>query len=63
VLGLLVFLLLITITGASLIMALRKKKSYFLAIPFLSLFLYFLIEIIMVPEPFFDTVKFIFSLS
>ncbi|MBY0097383.1 hypothetical protein [Mesobacillus maritimus] len=58
-----VFILLILITGVSLVMALRKKKSYFLAVPFISIFLYFLIEIIMVPEPFFDTVKFIFSLS
>ncbi|WP_404330431.1 hypothetical protein [Mesobacillus maritimus] len=58
-----VFILLISITGVSLVMALRQKKSYFLAIPFISIFLYFLFEIAMVPEPFFDTVKFIFSLS
>lgn len=56
-------IILVSVTGVSLILALRKKKSYFLALPFLSIFLYFFIEVLKVPAPFFDTVKFIFSLS
>lgn len=54
---------LLVITGVSLFLGLKKNKVIFLAIPFLSIFLYFLIQIIMVPAPFFETVKFIFSLS
>jgi hypothetical protein len=54
---------LLVITGISLFMGLRKNKVVFLAIPFLSIFLYFLVQIIMVPAPFFETLKFIFSLS
>jgi hypothetical protein len=56
------FTILILITGFSLIMALRKKKTFFLVVPFLSIFVYFFIEILLVPAPFFDTVKFIFGL-
>ncbi|MCM3586902.1 hypothetical protein M3182_14280 [Mesobacillus maritimus] len=59
-LALLVFM---AITGVSLILALRKKKTIFLMVPFLSIFVYFLIQVIMVPAPFFETVRFIFSLS
>jgi DMSO reductase anchor subunit len=58
-----IFWLLILITGFCLVMALRRNKTYFLFVPFLSIFVYFLVEILMVPAPFFDTVKFIFSLS
>jgi hypothetical protein len=54
---------LLVITGISLFMGLKHNRMIFLAIPFLSIFLYFLIQIIMVPAPFFETVKFIFSLS
>ncbi|MEH7443424.1 hypothetical protein AABM38_22850 [Heyndrickxia sp. MSNUG] len=54
---------LLVITGISLLLAFKKNKMIFLAVPFLSIFLYFLIQIIMVPAPFFETLKFIFSLS
>lgn len=54
---------LLAITGISLYIAFRKNKMIFLTVPFLSIFLYFLIQIIMVPAPFFETLKFIFSLS
>jgi len=54
---------LLVITGISLYLAFRKNKLIFLAVPFLSIFLYFLVQIIMVPAPFFDTLKFIFSLG
>jgi len=54
---------LLVITGISLLLAFKKNKMIFLAIPFLCIFLYFLIQIIMVPASFFETLKFIFSLS
>jgi len=54
---------LLVITGISLFLAFKKNKLIFLAVPFISIFLYFLIQIIMVPASFFDTLKFIFSLS
>lgn len=53
----------LAITMVSLFMALRRKKTFFLVIPFLSIFFYFLIQILFVPLPFVDTVKFIFSLG
>ncbi|MGD6802234.1 hypothetical protein ACQCVK_09710 [Rossellomorea vietnamensis] len=53
----------ILITGVCLVLALRKRKVVFLAIPFLSLFGYGAAQVILVPLPFIDTVKFIFSLS
>ncbi|HAQ07001.1 MAG TPA: hypothetical protein DCR24_05545 [Bacillus bacterium] len=54
---------LLVITGISLFLGLRKNKLIFLTVPFISIFLYFLVQIIMVPAPFFETLKFIFSLS
>ncbi|MBM7585279.1 putative membrane metal-binding protein [Bacillus pakistanensis] len=57
------FLVFFIITAGCLILALRKKKAFFLAIPFLSLFAYFIFQIALVPIPFLDTVKFIFSLT
>ncbi|RSD27106.1 hypothetical protein [Mesobacillus subterraneus] len=54
---------LLVITAISLYMAFKKNKLIFLTVPFLSIFLYFLIQILMVPAPFFETIKFIFSLS
>lgn len=54
---------LLVITGISLILGLKKNKLIYLAVPFLSIFLYFLVQIIMVPAPFFETLKFIFSLG
>ncbi|MRX74382.1 hypothetical protein GJU40_19875 [Bacillus lacus] len=53
----------IIIIGASIVLALRKKRPQFLLIPFASLLLYFTIEIALVPAPFLDTIKFIISLS
>ncbi|WP_396126076.1 hypothetical protein [Cytobacillus firmus] len=59
---LLPLLAMMIITGTCLFLALRKKRPIFLAVPFLSIFAYFLVQIILVPAPFMDTVKFIFSL-
>ncbi|TXC85954.1 hypothetical protein FS935_19050 [Metabacillus litoralis] len=56
-------LLILCITGFSLFMSFRKKKPQFLLIPVLSLLLYFIVQIALVPASFIDTLKFIFSLS
>ncbi|WP_243387060.1 hypothetical protein [Bacillus kexueae] len=53
----------LSIIAASAFLALRFKKPQFLLIPILSIFIYFIVEIALVPAPFFDTLKFIFSLS
>ncbi|MFE8701823.1 hypothetical protein ACFYKX_14580 [Cytobacillus sp. FJAT-54145] len=57
------FLILLAITIVCLFLALKKKKTFFLVIPFISIFFYFLVQIILVPMPFIDTIKFIFSLK
>ncbi|WP_169737882.1 hypothetical protein [Alkalihalobacterium bogoriense] len=54
-----VFLL---ITIASIIFAFKRKKPLLLSLPFVAIFVYMIVQIILVPMPFFDTVKFIFSL-
>lgn len=50
------------VTVASVILGIRKKKGIFLLVPFASIFAFMLVKIIMVPLPFTDTVRFIFSL-
>ncbi|WP_201714448.1 hypothetical protein [Rossellomorea arthrocnemi] len=57
------FIAFLLITGGSIILALKKKRAFFLTIPFVSLFIYFIVQIAIVPVPFFETVKFIFSLK
>ncbi|CAN7171236.1 hypothetical protein [Rossellomorea sp. LjRoot5] len=57
------FSLFLLITGGCIILALRKKRAFFLTIPFVSLFIYFIVQIAIVPVPFIETVKFIFSLK
>ncbi|WP_297990113.1 hypothetical protein [Anoxybacillus sp.] len=57
------FYLILAITVASLYVAFRKQKPFFLLIPFLSVFAYFLFEVITFPAPFLETVKFIFNLG
>ncbi len=61
--GLVYFILFLLITGACIVFAIRKRRAFFLAIPFMSLFIYFIVQIALVPAPFFETVKFIFSLK
>lgn len=58
-----VLILLLLITAVCLFLGLRYKRSIFLTIPFLSIFVYFVVQIAMVPVPFMDTIKFIFSLN
>jgi hypothetical protein len=50
------------LTGFCIFFTIRKKKAFYLAIPFVALFAFLVIQIAMVPAPFFETVKFIFSL-
>ncbi|RNF40399.1 hypothetical protein EEX84_02950 [Planococcus salinus] len=50
------------VTVISVIMGVKKKKAVFLLVPFVSIFAFMLVKIIMVPLPFTDTVRFIFSL-
>ncbi|MFD2215083.1 MULTISPECIES: hypothetical protein [Metabacillus] len=56
-------LFILALTGFSLFLCLRKRKPQFLLIPVLTLLLYFIVQIALVPASFLDTIKFIFSLS
>ncbi|WP_456277469.1 hypothetical protein [Bacillus sp. AK128] len=56
------FLLILLITGLSVFFTLKKGKPQLLIVPFLFLFIYFIIEIALVPAPFMETVKFIFAI-
>ncbi|RTQ96283.1 hypothetical protein EKG35_01125 [Lysinibacillus telephonicus] len=55
-----IFLLLVVIC---LFAALRKKRFGLLLVPVLAIVLFMIVEIILVPAPLLDTVKFIFSLQ
>ncbi len=57
-----ILLIFLVLTGACLYMALRKKQFLFLLVPVLSMFVYFIVQIILVPAPILDTIKFIFAL-
>lgn len=58
-----IFYIFLILTVICLFIALKKKRFVFLAIPFVAIVLYIVAEIILVPIPFIDTVKFIFSLQ
>jgi len=55
-------LALIVIIGVCLYIALKKKNFFFLLVPVLLMFAYFIVQIILVPVPLLDTIKFIFAL-
>ncbi|MFY3792406.1 hypothetical protein ACOQFO_12095 [Ureibacillus sp. MALMAid1270] len=57
------FIAFIILAGLCLFIALKKQKMLFLTIPVIAFILYFIIQIALVPLPFIDTVKFIFSLQ
>lgn len=59
--GILYILLLLIIV--SLFVALRKKRFGLLLIPVAAIALFIIVEIILVPAPLLDTLKFIFSLQ
>ncbi|MFC4321937.1 hypothetical protein [Litchfieldia salsa] len=56
------FIIILLVAGVSLFAAFKKKRPILLAVPFLSIFLYFVVEVIMFPAPILDTIKFIFNL-
>ncbi|PYZ95774.1 hypothetical protein CR205_15395 [Alteribacter lacisalsi] len=51
------------ITAVSIFMMIRKKQGLWLTVPVAAMFAYVVIEIAMVPAPFGETVRFIFSLQ
>lgn len=55
-------ILLSILTVLSVILALNKRKPFILGIPFMAIFTFMLIKIMMVPLPFWETVRFIFNL-
>jgi len=55
-------ILLCVLTISSVFFALNKRKPILLAIPFIAIFTFMLVKIILVPLPFWDTIRFIFNL-
>jgi hypothetical protein len=47
----------------SLFMAFKRKRPLFLLLPFVSIFGYFIFEIIRFPAPLGETIRFIFNLG
>ncbi|MCH1625171.1 hypothetical protein [Fredinandcohnia quinoae] len=58
-----ILFLLLIVTALSLFFGLKKKRPIFLLIPFASIFIYFIIEVILFPAPIGETIRFIFSLK
>ncbi|MCG1021375.1 hypothetical protein EKQ44_06765 [Sutcliffiella horikoshii] len=58
----LLFYLFLIITITSIFLAIKKQRPILLSVPIAALFTYAVVEIALVPAPFLDTVKFIFSL-
>ncbi|MBD8069467.1 hypothetical protein [Bacillus sp. PS06] len=56
------FIIILLIAGVCLFLALKKKRPILLLLPFLTIFLYFVVEVILFPAPLLETIKFIFSL-
>ncbi|MDR4890175.1 hypothetical protein RGU12_21995 [Fredinandcohnia sp. QZ13] len=55
--------LMLIIVGFSLFMAFKRKRPLFLLLPFVSIFAYFVFEIIRFPAPLGETLRFIFNLG
>jgi hypothetical protein len=55
-------ILFVTIIVASVILAFVRKKPFMLAVPFVAIFGYMVIQIAMVPLGFMETLSFIFGL-
>ena len=53
---------LIVLTGICLFIALKSKRFILLVVPVLTMVLYFIVQIILVPGPVSETIAFIFSL-
>lgn len=50
------------LTVVSIVMGIKKRKMAFLLVPVGAIFTFIVVKIVMVPLPFTDTVRFIFSL-
>ncbi|WP_404446058.1 hypothetical protein LG307_20635 [Sutcliffiella horikoshii] len=59
----LLFYLFLIITVTSIFLAIKKQKTVLLSVPIAALITYAVVEIALVPAPFLDTIKFIFSLK
>ena len=57
-----IFFIFIALTGACLFFALKKKRLSLLLVPVISMVVYFIVQVILVPAPLLDTLKFIFAL-
>ncbi|BDH60032.1 hypothetical protein MTP04_01620 [Lysinibacillus sp. PLM2] len=57
------FLAFILLAAFCLFIVFKTKKMLYLTIPVIAFIVYFIVQIAMVPLPFMDTVKFIFSLQ
>lgn len=58
-----VLYLMLFIVIFSLFMAFKRKRPLFLLLPFVSIFGYFIFEIIRFPAPLGETIRFIFNLG
>jgi len=57
------FLAFIILAGLCLFIAFKTKRMLLLTVPVIAFIVYFIVQIALVPLPFIDTVKFIFSLQ
>ncbi|TMW72446.1 hypothetical protein [Alteribacter natronophilus] len=58
-----ILLFLLAVTAFSIFMMIRRKQGLWLTVPVLAMFGYVIVQIIMVPAPFGETVRFIFNLQ
>ncbi len=57
-----IFIIILLVTALSIFFTIKKRKPQFLLLPFLALLTVLIVEIALVPAPFFETVKFIFAI-
>ena len=57
------FFVFIAITGVCIFLAIKKQRPVLLGVPIVTLVTYAVVQIALVPVPFLETVKFIFSLQ
>lgn len=57
------FFIILIITVVCLFFALKKKRPLLLVVPFATIFAYFAVQVVLVPAPLLETLKFIFGLG
>ncbi|WP_456273071.1 hypothetical protein [Bacillus sp. AK031] len=57
----LLYLCFIVVTGICLIMALKKKKAFFLVIPLVSICVYGIVQLFLLPSPLVGIIDLVFS--